>query len=166
MKYFFSAFCLCILLSGFAQTNTYEQLNFCKSLSKVFEMGRYDNFDSYDGTMVKQSPLLPVPGYGIKLDRFPVNYADKDHRFVGKTNENFDSLSATIKLEELKTFVGNCLDSAQWNKWTETTGDDSTTAFFHEFKEAKATSKDMNLTLAIITVAPKLYSVNLYVRRR
>lgn len=165
MKYWLTGVCFLFLLNGFAQNGSYEQQDFCKNLHKVFELGRHDNFDSYDGTMVKVSPMLPVPGYGIKLERFPLNYADKDHRFVAKTGENLDSLSAANKLEELKTFVGNCLDST-WVKWTETTGDDSATPFFHEFKEAKAVAKDLTLTLAIVTVAPKLYSVNLYVRRR
>ena len=165
MKRFCLAFFLLSTCYCFSQTAIYVQQNFCKNLNKVFELGRQDNFDSYDGTMVKQSSLLPVPGYAIKLEGFAINYADKDHRFVAKTNENLDSLSAMQKLEELKLFVGNCLDSAQWNKWTEVNGDDSTTVFLKEFKEARAITKDLTLTLAVLTVAPKIYSLALYVKR-
>lgn len=149
-----------------AQNTSYKQQNFCRNLNKVFELGRNDNFESYDGTIVKQSPLLPVPGYSIKLEDFPINYADKDQRFVAKTNLNLDSLSALAKLEELKGFVGYCLDTVQWAVWTEVTGDDNTTVFFKELKQAQTHCRDMNLALAIVTVAPKLYTVVLYVKRR
>ena len=152
--------------SGFSQSVNYTQQNFCKNLNKVFELGRKDNFESYDGTMVKQSPFLAVPGYSIKLDGFPVTYADKDNRFVGKTNENMDSLSALKKLEEMKMFLGNCLDTLQWGKWSEVTGDDSTTVFFHELKEVRTAARDLVLNVAAIIVAPKVYSVVMYVRRR
>ena len=157
-----------LLLTGycFSQQVNYKQFNFCKNLNKVFELGREDNFDSYDGTMVKQSPLLPVPGYSIKLENFPINYADKDHRFVAKTNENIDSLSALNKLEELKLFVGYCLDSVEWKKWEEVNGDDASTVFLKEHKQVKAVSKDLNLSLAILVVAPRIYSIAMYVKRR
>ncbi len=149
-----------------AQNTSYKQQNFCRNLNKVFELGRNDNFESYDGTIVKQSPLLPVPGYSIKLEDFPINYADKDQRFVAKTNLNLDSLSALAKLDELKGFVGYCLDTVQWAAWTEVNGDDNTTDFFKELKQAQTHCRDMNLALAIVTVAPKLYTVVLYVKRR
>lgn len=157
---------LLLSLIGYGQSVSYKQQNFCRNLNKVFELGRQDNFDSYDGTVVKQSPLLPVPGYSIKLDDFPINYADKDNRFVAKTNLNLDSLSAINKLEELKGFVGYCLDTVQWAKWNEVPGDDSTTVFLKELKQAKTNCRDLNLALAIVSVAPKLYSVVLYVKRR
>ncbi len=153
-------------LGCFAQTAGYQQQNFCKNLYKVFSVGLNDNFDSYDGTMVKQSSLLQVPGYGIKLDRFPINYADKDHRFVAKTNENMDSLTALKRLEEMKEFVGFCLDSVHWGKWLEKDGDDSTTVFLKEFKQAQAISNDFTLSLAILSAAPKVYTLVLYVKRR
>jgi hypothetical protein len=153
-------------LFGYPQTSAYVQQNFCNSLKKVFELGIKDNFDSYDGTLVKQSPFLQVPGYSIKLEGFPVNYADKDHRFVAKTNLNLDSLSAINKLEEMKLFVGNCLDSTTWSRWSDANGDDSTTVFFKELKESVSTSKEFNLTLAVVSVATKVYSINLYVHRR
>lgn len=162
LTFFFFSF----LLNGFSQGATYEQQNFCKNLNKVFELGRKDNFDSYDGTMVKQSALLPVPGYSIKLDLFPVTYTDKDHRFVGKTNENLDSLSALNKLEELKNQVGFCLDSTQWKPWIKVLGDDVSTVFFREFAEEKTSAKDLTLSIAIVTLAPKLYSINFYVKRK
>jgi len=150
----------------FSQNTEYLQKNFCHNLSKVFELGRQDNFDTYDGTLVKQSPFLPVPGYSIKLDQFPVTYVDKDNRFVGKTNLNLDSLSALKKLEELKTYVGFCLDTVQWKKWTEKNGDDSGTVFFKEMKMASAVAKDLSLNITIVIAAPKVYTVLLYIRRR
>jgi hypothetical protein len=150
----------------FSQTTDYEHQKFCKNLNKVFELGRKDNFDSYDGTMVKESPFLPVPGYSIKLDEFAVNYVDKNQRFVAKTNLNMDSLSALQKLEELKTYVAFCLDSTQWTKWMESEGDDSTTVFFKELKEARSEAKDMELVLAVTLAAPKVFTVNMYVKRR
>jgi hypothetical protein len=149
-----------------AQNPAYSQTRFCTNLSKVFELGRQDNFDSYDGTMVKQSPFLPVPSYSIKLDEFAVNYVDKDNRFVAKTNLNLDSLSALQKLEEFKQFVGYCLDSAQWDKWTERSGDDTGTIFFKELKQSTATTRDIVLVLAITYAAPKVYTLNMYVKRR
>lgn len=157
-----------LLLTGycFSQQVNYKQFNFCKNLNKVFELAREDNFDSYDGTMVKQSPLLPVPGYSIKLENFPINYADKDHRFVAKTNENLDSVSVLNKLDELKSFVGYCLDTVQWKKWEVIDGDDSSTVFLKEFKQEKAVSKDLNLSLTILVVAPRIYSIAMYVKRR
>ena len=149
-----------------AQTRLTPQESICKNLNKIFELGRQDNFDSYDGTMVKQSPFLPVPGYSIKLDLFPVTYADKDHRFVGKTNENLDSLSALKKMEELKTSIGFCLDTLQWSKWTEAKGDDTTTVFFHELTEVKTECRDLSVTIAVVKYAPKIFSVNFYARRK
>jgi hypothetical protein len=116
--------------------------------------------------MVKESPFLPVPGYSIKLDEFAVNYVDKDKRFVAKTNLNMDSVSALHKLEELKTYVSFCLDTLQWTRWTEIQGDDSATVFFKEVKEARSKTKDMELVLAVTLAAPKVYTVNMYVKRR
>ncbi len=166
MKYLFTIFYVLLLFHGFAQARLTPQESFCKNLNKIFELGRQDNFDSYDGTMVKQSPFLPVPGYSIKLDLFPVTYADKDHRFVGKTNENLDSLSALKKMDEMKTSVDFCLDTLQWSKWSEAKGDDSTTIFFHELTEVKTVCRDLAVTVAVVGLAPKVYSVNLYVKRR
>src|SRR5262245_59201445 len=106
-------FLVCMVFSRgllFSQTLDYQHSKFCSNLNKVFELGRKDNFDSYDGTMVKQSPFLPVPGYSIKLDEFAVNYVDKDNRFVAKTNLNMDSISALQKMEELKQYISYCLD--------------------------------------------------------
>jgi hypothetical protein len=148
----------------FAQKGTaYEQQRFCKNLNKVFEDGRKENFEAITGMNEKQSPLLPVPGYSINMDPFGTIYVDKDSRFVGKTNENLDSLGALEKLEEYRLFVSTCLDTT-W-KWSETMGDDSSTVFFKEFKEMRAITRDLNLALAMDVVAPKLYTVNLYVRR-
>ena|ERR1043165_4624193 len=150
---------------AFSQSEAYIQQSFCKNLNKVFELGRNDNFESYDGTLVKQSPFLPVPGYAIKLEKFAINYADKDNRFVAKTNLSMDSLSALQALDQMKQFVGFCLDTVQWKKWEEVNGDDKATVFLTEFKELRATSKDLNLTLTILVVAPRVYSIALYVKR-
>lgn len=149
-----------------AQNAQVVQAKFCNALYKVFELGIKDNFDAYDGTFVKQSPMMPVPVYGIQLEKFPVNYADKDNRFVAKTNLNLDSLSAEQTFGEMKTFTGRCLDTINWQKWTEQWGDEPSTVFMKEFKAAKAFSKELELTLAIVSIAPKLYTVNLYVKRR
>ena len=157
----------CLFLQiTFGQSATIHQQLFCSNLNKVFELGRKDNFDSYDGTLVKQSAVLPVPGYSISFDDFPITYVDKDNRFVGKTNQNFDSLSAINKLGEYKTCVNICLDSVQWSKWHETIGDDSATVFFKETKELNAVSNEFTLTLAVVKVAAKAYTVNLYIRRK
>lgn len=150
----------------FAQTEERQQQSFCRNLAKVFELGRKDNFESYDGTMVKQSAFLPVPGYAVKLEKFAINYADKDYRFVAKTNQSMDSLSALKAMEEMKQFVGNCLDSTQWKKWETVDGDDKATVFLTEFKELRASSSDLNLTLAILIAAPKVYTIAMYVKRR
>ena len=166
MNRFLTAFIIFYSSMLLAQNSDYTHTKFCKNLNQVFELGRKDNFDSYDGTMVKQSPFLPAPGYSIKLDEFAVNYVDKDNRFVAKTNLNMDSLSALQKFEELKSYIGFCLDSVQWSKWTEISGDDSTTVFFKELKEAKAVAKDLDVKLAVVIAAPKVYTVNMYVRRR
>lgn len=166
MKYFFPCLCVLLLFNASAQTHLTRQESICKNLNKIFELGRQDNFDSYDGTMVKQSPFLPVPGYSIKLDLFPITYVDKDHRFVGKTNENLDSLSAIKKMDELKTSVGFCLDSLQWSKWQEAKGDDSTTVFFHELIQTKTECRDLTITVAVVNLAPKIFSVILFVRRK
>lgn len=166
MKRFLFAFLLFSYCFCPAQPTGYAQQNFCNNLNKVFELGRKDNFESYDGTMVKQSPFLQVPGYSIKLDDFPITYADKDSRFVAKTNLNLDSLSALIKLEELKSLVGYCLDTLKWKKWEEVNGDDATTVFFKEFKEVKAVSNDLTLNFAITIAAPKVYSIVMFIKRK
>lgn len=145
------------------RTAAYEQMKFCSNLDKVLESGRQENFESLTGMNDRQSTLLPVPGYSIRLAPFKTLYVDKDSRFVGKTNENLDSLSAINRLEELKPFVAYCLDST-W-KWEEVMDDDSATVFFKEFKQLRAVSPQFTLNLAMVVVAPKLYSVNLYIRR-
>ena len=166
MKKFLIALCCISVQTTFAQTPEFIQAKFCNALYKVFELGINDNFDSYDGTYVKQSAFLQVPAYGIHLEKFPVNYADKDHRFVAKTNLNLDSVSAVKMFEELQIFSGNCLDTVNWQKWTPQEGDDATTVFMKELRQAKAQSKQLMLSLAIVSVAPKLYTINLYVKRR
>lgn len=166
IKYFSHFFFLLTVYWGNAQQADYKQLNFCNNLNKVFELGRYDNFDTYDGTMVKQSPILQVPGYSIKLENFPVTYADKDHRFVAKTNENLDSLTALKKLEELKLFVGFCLDTMQWQPWQAMKEDDAATVFLKEHTRLQTTSKDLRLTLAVLSVVPRVYTLAMYVKRR
>ena len=160
--------CLIVVLSGYTQTSTertaaYEQQRFCSNLNKVLESGRQENFESLTGMNERQSSMLPVPGYSIRLAPFKTVYVDKDSRFVGRTMENMDSLSATKRLEELKPLVAYCLDST-W-KWSEVPGDDSTTAFFNEFKELRATNPQFTINLAMDIVVPKLYTVNLYIRR-
>ena len=158
-------FILLVLSSSiaFAQTDTPQQRDFCKSMSKILESGRMENFESLRGSG-KQSSLVPVPGYNISVERFPITYVDKDSRFVAKTGLNFDSLSAVNKLEDYKSFVNFCLDSAQWT-WSETKGDDSTTVFFKEIKEYRATQSMFTLTLAITQVGIKVFSINMYIRR-
>ncbi len=166
MKQLFISLFSFVTLNSFAQSASVTQQNLCKSLNKVFELGIKDNFDSYDATFTKQSAFLVVPGYAIKFDEFPVTYADKDNRFVAKTNLNLDSLSALKKLEELQSLVGFCLDSVKWTKWEEVIGDDASTAFFKELKQTRATSNELTLNLAITIAAPKVYSVVMYVKQR
>lgn len=153
-------------LCSSSQSVNVTQQNLCKSLNKVFELGIKDNFDSYDATFTKQSAFLVVPGYAIKFDEFPITYADKDNRFVAKTNLNLDSLSALKKLEELQSLVAVCLDSVKWAKWEDVNGDDASTAFLKELKQTLATSNELTLNLAITIAAPKVYSVVMYVKRR
>ncbi|HWB64838.1 MAG TPA: hypothetical protein VG603_15080, partial [Chitinophagales bacterium] len=119
---------------------------------------------SLNSTMTKVSPLLPVPGYGIHLERFPTVYVDKDSRFVAKTDLNFDSLTAVKKVEDYKAYVGTCLDTTKW-VWLEQQGDDSTTVFFKELKEWQAVSDTFTLSLAVTNVAHKVYSINMYIKR-
>lgn len=166
MKFVFAVAGIFFLQASYSQTPEAVQARFCNALYKAFELGINDNFDSYDGTYEKQSAFLQVPSYGIHLEKFPINYADKDHRFVAKTNLNLDSTSAERTLEEMKTFAGICLDTINWQKWIEQPGDDASTVFMKEFKTAKALSKNLTLTLAIVSVAPKLYTINLYIKRR
>lgn len=148
----------------FGQTTDYEHVKFCTNLNRVFESGRVENFESLIGLDAKQSPFLQVPGPRIKLQNFPVLYVDKDSRFVGKTNQNFDSLSAITRANELKAFITPCLDSTQWF-WVDFTGDDSSTVFFREDYEWQAISKELTLTVATVRVTEKVYSVNMYVKR-
>lgn len=166
MKKYFYLVLFFSATQSYAQSAEAIQANFCKALKQVFELGIKDNFETYDGTMVKQSPFLPVPAYGIKLEKFALNYADKDNRFVAKTNLNLDSLSSMQELEAMKIFTGNCLDTLQWSGWSEINGDDTGTVFFKELKEAKAFSGNLELTLAVVKVAAKIYSINLYVKRK
>ncbi len=147
-----------------AQSSEIIQARFCNSLYKIFELGINDNFESYDGTYVKQSAFLQVPAYGIHLEKFPVNYADKDHRFVAKTNLNLDSLSAIKAFEELQPFISRCLDTT-WANWISQEGDDDQTVFMKELRQVKTRAKLLTLSLAIVSVAPKLYTINLYVKR-
>ena len=166
MKLVLSAFLMIVFLLGISQSTNMKQTNFCNSLSKVFLLGRNDNFSSYDGTTVKKSAFLVVPGYSVTLEDFAINYADKDNRFIARANTNLDSVSALAKLEELKYKVGACLDSTQWEKWILSDGNDAATPFFKELKQAKAVTHDFTLTLAMVCVATNLYSVNMYVKRR
>ncbi|MFN8285367.1 MAG: hypothetical protein U0V74_01370 [Chitinophagales bacterium] len=148
-----------------AQQPTKEQQNFCRNLEKVLEDGRMENFESINGMNEKQSPFLPVPGYNIRLEPFTVIYVDKDHRFVGKTNQSYDSLSALQRLEELKAFTGYCLDTTIWH-WVPQYGNDSTTLFFTEEKQWIATSPEFTFSLAMDKTGIKTYNVNLYIKRR
>lgn len=153
-----------VLSSVFSQNPAYEKQKFCSTLSKIFESGRIENFESLAGMNSKQSPFLQVPGPNIKLDGFPVVYVDKDSRFVGKTNLNMDSVSAIKKVDELKAYFSSCLDSSQWF-WLDFQGDDSSTVFFKEEFYWKAISKDLTLTLAAVNASGNSYSANLYIRR-
>lgn len=155
----------CLLLCGaYAQNAAYHHQKFCNTLNKVFESGRVENFESLVGMNSKQSPFLQVPGPNVKLEPFPVLYIDKDNRFVGKTNENLDSLLAIKKLEELKEYISVCLDSTQW-VWVDFKGDDPTTVFFTENYEWQAISRELTLTLASVKVSEKVYTANMYIRR-
>lgn len=154
-----------VVMHMVAQQPTYEQKRFCRNLEQVLEDGRQENFESLNGMSEKQSPLLPVPGYSIKLDPFGIIYVDKDHRFIGKTNQSFDSLSALQELEKLKEFTAYCLDTATWH-WSEKTGNDSATVFFTEEKQLIATGPEFIFSLAMDKVANKVYTVNLYIKRR
>jgi hypothetical protein len=153
------------VVAGVRSQTAYEQQTLCKNLKEVFESGIRENFESITGTNARQSPFLPVPGYSIKLPDYPVIYVDKDSRFVGKHNQNLDSLTALIRLEELKEKISFCLDTSIWH-WNTLLGDDSTTVFFKETFQHKAVSSQLNLWLAVVNVAPKIYSVNLYIKRR
>lgn len=152
-----------LICSAQKQAVSYEQQRFCTNLNKVLESGRQENFESLTDMNERQSSMLPVPGYSIRLAPFETVYVDKDNRFVGKTMENMDSLSGLKRLEELKPLVAYCLDST-W-KWAEVFEDDSTTTFFKEFKQLRATGPQFSISLAMDVVAPKLYTINLYIRR-
>mgnify|MGYP006155044341 FL=1 len=149
--------------TGAERMAAYEQQKFCSNLNKVLESGRQEDFESLTDMNERQSSVLPVPGYSIRLAPFDVVYVDKDRRFVGKTNENLDSLSAVKRLEQLKPLVANCLDST-W-RWSEALGDDSTTVFFKEFKQLRAMGPEFTISLAMDVVAHNLYTVNLYIRK-
>lgn len=153
-----------VLLPVFSQNATYERQKFCNALSKIFESGRVENFESLAGMNSKQSPFLQVPGPNIKLEGFPVLYVDKDSRFVGKTNLNMDSVSALKKVDELKAYISSCLDSSQWF-WLDFQGDDSSTVFFKEVFYWQSVSKDLTLTLSAVNASGNSYSANLYIRR-
>jgi len=160
---------LCVTLNNaLAQekNKTQEQNAFCSALVNVLENGRRDNFESIGYTRVKSSPFLEVPTAPIKLPRFPVVYVDKDSRFVGKSNITYDSLSALQELEVLKEFVGVCLDTAQWQKWNTESGDDPATVFFTEFHRTEARSAEFFLTLAMVKVGIKTYTLVLFVRKQ
>lgn len=158
-----SAYFLMTALCASAQNTAYEQQRFCTNLNKVLESGRQEDFESLTDMNERQSAALPVPGYSIRLAPFEIVYVDKDRRFVGKTNENLDSLSAINRLEQLKPLVANCLDST-W-RWSEAMGDDGTTAFFKEFKQLRAIGPQFTISLAMDVVAHNLYTVNLYIRK-
>lgn len=163
-KFFLLAGACFFALLLHAQNPEVERLDMCKNLNKVFESGRKENFESLKAP-VQQSPFLPVPGYSVRLNRFPVCYVDKDHRFVAKTNMNFDSLTVINKLVEYRDYVATCLDSTKLS-WTETQGDDSTTAFFKELKELNSPYVLFNISFAAIQVGTKVYSVAMYIRRK
>ena len=100
-----------------------------------------------------------------KIEPFGIIYVDKDHRFIGKTNQSYDSLGALQRLEELKHFTGYCLDTTIW-KWAPQLGNDTTTLFFTEEKQWIATSPEFTFSLAMDKVGTKTYNVNLYIKRR
>ncbi|MBK7148828.1 MAG: hypothetical protein IPH78_08400 [Bacteroidetes bacterium] len=166
MKYWIAFLSGFFLSASYAQSTAYLQAQFCQNLNKVLESGRMENFESLQGATTKQSPMLQVPGYAVKLPGFPVVYVDKDSRFVGKTLLNMDSASAQLKLQELKGFVGHCLDSVQWTAWTERPGNDSTTLFFNEETMLRTTSREFILDLAIVKATEKVRSIHLYIRRK
>ncbi len=150
---------------SFSQS-AYLQQKFCNNLNKVLESGRMENFESLDGMRSKQSPLLQVPGYAINMDAFPIVYVDKDNRFVAKTGLNMDSVSAIAKWNQLLPMVEHCLDSVQWAFWADSTSDNPQTVFFREEKYKRAMSNMFNLDLAIVRTNEKIWTVNLYIRRR
>ncbi len=157
-------FCFLSLQMVFSQSATKEVPEFCHHLHKILDSGIKDNFESVTASSDHVSPFLKMPGQSLHLEKFPIYYVDKDSRFVGKSNLNFDTLSALKKLEELKEYVEVCLDTTQWT-WLAFDGEDSTTVFFHETKELLAISKELTLTLAMVEVAAKEYSIDLYIRR-
>jgi hypothetical protein len=166
MKYFLLLLFIYSMHAGHTQSAAYLQAQFCQNLNKVLESGRMENFESLQGVRVKQSPMLQVPGYAVKLPGFPVVYVDKDSRFVGKTLLNMDSASAQLKLRELKGFVGHCLDSLQWSKWDDRPGNDSTTLFFTEEHISRTVSRDFYLDLAVVMATDKVRTVQLYIRKK
>lgn len=166
MRYWLAFFSVFFLAAGYAQSTAYLQAQFCQNLNKVLESGRMENFESLQGAVAKQSPMLQVPGYAVKLPGFPVVYVDKDSRFVGKTLLNMDSVSARLKLQELQGFAGHCLDSVLWTTWTEKPGNDSTTLFFNEETVLRTTSREFILDLAIVHATEKVRSIHLYIRRK
>ena len=153
-----------LFLNLSAQNKEQEQL--CTGLKKIFESGIQENFESITGMNDKQSPVLKVPGNSIHLPQFPTIYVDKDNRLVGRHGENYDSLTALKVLTDFLPFFGNCFDTANWKPWTEIAGDDLTTVFFKEEKEFSTSSKELNLTLAMVRVANKVYDINLYIKRK
>lgn len=164
----FLLFCILVLtiIGSYSQPAAYVQEQLCLNLNKVLESGRMENFESLQGVRAKQSAMLQVPGYSVKLPDFPVVYVDKDSRFVAKTLLNMDSASAQLKLQELKGVVGHCLDSVQWSKWTDVPGDDSTTTFFNEEQLLRALSREFILDLAIVKATEKVRTLQLYIRRK
>lgn len=157
---------LALPVRSFSQNAQYLQQKFCSNLNKVLESGSMENFESLDGMRNKQSPLLQVPGYAISLDPFPIVYVDKDNRFVAKTGLNMDSVSAIAKWNQLRTVVEHCLDSVRWAFWADSVSDNPQTVFFREERYNRAMSNIFNLDLAIVRINEKIWTVNLYIRRR
>lgn len=137
---------------------------FCNNLNEVLERGRRNDFESLKTAMFKTVPMMDSHQPDLKLPGFPKLAIDKDERFVAKTLVSADSIGAIIKLDELKVYVASCLDSSKWT-WWEQNGDDSTTAFFKEFKELCASDGIITITLAMVFVGENVYTDNMYIRK-
>jgi len=155
-----------VLLSfrcGLSQQTALKE-EFCNNLNEVLERGRRDDFESLKMAMLKIVPMMETHQPNLKLPGFPKLAIDKDDRFVAETLASADSFGAIKKLDELKPYVSSCLDSNKWY-WQERYGDDSTTAFFKEFKEIYASDGVVTITLAMVLVGDNVYSDNMYIRK-
>ncbi len=159
----FSCLLFLVFSNCFAQEAALKK-EFCDNLKDVLESGRRENFESLKAALFKTVPLMDTHQPNLKLPGFPRLGIDKDQRFVAKTLISTDSLSAINKLNELKTYVSSCLDSTQW-AWNMRVGDDTTTAFFKEYKELYGTDGTITITLAMVEVGNNVYSDNMYIRR-